>query len=119
MLSRVSSDAFAGAGLGIVGEQQVVGVAELPGDRLRVRVEQQLGVVEAQPPLGPVLAADLVAVQLPGSDALDMGVPDEPVALGQLDDVGRVAVSLVEQQQEHVGGVLRVDGEVHAVRASA
>ena len=62
---------FPRARLGIVGEQQIVDVAELPGDGLGIRVEQQLGVVETQPPLRPVFAANLVAVELAGPQPFD------------------------------------------------
>src|SRR5262249_25207784 len=79
---------LAAARMGLVREQQVVPVPELPGDRLRVGIEQELGLVEAQPPLRPVLALHLVAVELPRSDPADLRVPDELVALLEADDVG-------------------------------
>src|SRR5262245_14784253 len=54
--------AFAASWLRIVGEQQVVGVAELPGHGLRVRVQEEFGIVESQSPLRTVLTANLVAI---------------------------------------------------------
>src|SRR5258705_6483172 len=109
-------NALTGTGLRIVGEQQVVGVAELPGHGLRVGIEKQFGVVESQAPFRAVLTANLVAVQLSGVDAFYECVPHEPVALLQTNDVRGIAVSLVEEEQEHVRGVLGVQREVDAGR---
>src|SRR5262245_19349966 len=99
-------NAIAGSRLRIVGEQQVVGVAELPGRGFGVRVEEQFGVVESQAPLRAVFPANLVAVQLSGLKALNVSVPDEPVALLQTNDVRGIAVCSVEKEQEYVRGVL-------------
>src|SRR5689334_10900072 len=52
-------DALPRAGLRIVGEEQVVGVAKLRRDRFRVWVEEQLGVVESQSPFRTVFTANL------------------------------------------------------------
>src|SRR6266581_5172971 len=45
-----------------------------------------------------------------------MRVPDEPVTITELDDVGGLAIRRVEQQQEDVGCLLRVDSKVDTVR---
>ena len=42
---------------------------------------------------------------------------DEPVAVHQLNDIGGIGVGLIEEQQKDVGRMLRVDGEVDAVRS--
>ena len=81
-LSRESSERSSlAAGCAIVGEQQVVGVAELAGHRLRVRIEQELGSLKRRPHCGPVLAAHPVAVELARPQAARQRVPDVLVAV--------------------------------------
>ncbi len=91
---------------------QHVGRVPLHGavDRLRVRVEQQLGRVEAGAGLGVVGAVDAEAVALARADAGQEAVPRMRGALGEVDPLlGFVAV---EQAQLHPLGVLGEDREV-------
>ena len=60
-----------------------------PVDRLRVRVQQQLGGVEAMAALRVVGPVDAVAVALAGVHAGQVAVPVERGALGQLDRTSR------------------------------
>src|SRR5262249_5146228 len=62
-----------------------------------VRIEHELRVVESHSPLGSILALYFITVQLAGSDAAHFHVPDEFVAILELDDVGRLIVRFVEQ----------------------
>jgi hypothetical protein len=80
----------------LVGEQQIVHVAELAGHGSGVGVQEELRLVEAEALLRAILAACLVAVELPRPDALDETVPDELRAVSQLDHVGRLAVGTIE-----------------------
>ncbi len=95
----------------VVAEQRLV---PLDGavDRLRVRVEQQLVRVAAQPVRRVVRAVHAVAVALARLDAGQERVPDEPVDLGQLEPrlvpVGR------EQAQLDAFGDLAEQREIGA-----
>jgi hypothetical protein len=80
-------------------------------DRLRVRVEQQLGRVAAMPVVGIVGAMHPVAVPLAGLDAGEIDVPDRSVDLGDLDP--RLGSGVVDQAQLHPVGDLGEDGETH------
>ena len=64
-------------------------VAHRPVDRLCVRVEQQLGRVEAQPALRLVRTAHAVAVALTRPDTGQVAVPDEGGAFAYLDAASR------------------------------
>ena len=94
-----------------VGEQRLVAV-DLAVDRLRVRVEQQLGRVAALAPLRVVGAVHPVAVALAGPHRGQVAVPDEAVDLGQL-DAALGAVVVDEAELDPVGD-LREQGEVRA-----
>ena len=61
-------------------------------------------------------AAHAVAVELARLEAFDEDVPDPALVVPHLDDVGRLAVGRVEQQQLHPRRRLGVQGEVHALR---
>src|SRR5262245_18102451 len=95
------------SGLWIISKQQVVVVAELSGDRLGVRIEQQFRVIEAKTPLRPILAAHLVAVELAGAQSFHARMPDKLLAIGQLDDVGGIAVGFVEEKEKDFARMLR------------
>jgi len=84
--------------LGIVGEQQVVDVAKLPSNSLGVWIEEELCLIEAQPPLRSVLAAHLVAVELPRPEPWDKAVPDEFGAMLELNDVSGLPLRSLEQE---------------------
>lgn len=43
-------------------------------------------------------------------------MPDELVAVRQLDDIGGLAVRLVEEQEENLSRILRVNGKIHPLR---
>jgi hypothetical protein len=86
---------------------------QVADDGLRVRVEQQLAGVAAQPALGVVRPVDAVAVALAGLDARVVAVPDVAGDLGQLDP--GLAAALVEQAQLDLVRDLREDREVGAV----
>jgi len=92
-------NAVACAGLGIVGEQQVVGIAELPGHRPGVRIEEQLCVVEPPSPFGAIFAPDFVAIELTRPQSLDASMPDELVTLFELNDVGFLSVRCVNSRR--------------------
>jgi hypothetical protein len=96
----------------VVGQQQVVLVDDLAGERLRVRVDQQLPVVEPEAPGRVEGTPDLVPVELAGAGAVDENVPGEPVPDLDADDVGRVAVGAVEEEEPHLLRGRRVEGEV-------
>ncbi len=104
----------------VVAEQRLVpgvGGAQRAVDRLGVGVDQQLVRVAALPLLGVERAVDAVAVALPGDDAGQVAVPDEPVALGQRDAVllavgieqaeGDRGRHLAEQREVRPGAVVR------------
>ena len=95
----------------VVAEQRLV---PLKGavDGLRIRVDQQLVRVAAEPGVGLVRAVDAVAVALARLDVRDVCVPDEAVDLGQRDP-GLSAVG-VEQAQLHTLGHLAEHSEIGA-----
>ena len=107
--ARVDHDAARHRGrvVGVVGYSGVTrsardvgeGVRSLPAhatfDRLRVRIDQQLGGVEAVPALGRVRAVDAAAVALPGPDSRQVAVPVEGGALRQR--VALLAIVVVEE----------------------
>src|SRR6185437_12159565 len=94
-----------------VGEQGLAPL-DVPVDRLRVRVEQQLRRVAAQPGRRLVRAVHPVAVPLAGADPGQVAVPDQPVALRKVDPL--LLPVLVEQAQLDAVGDLGEDGEVGA-----
>ena len=84
---------------------------DLAVDRLRVRIEQQLGRV-APVPLGEVVrAVHAIAVALAGLDAGDVAVPDVTVDLGQRHP--GLGTGIVDQAQLHRRGDLGEEREVH------
>ena len=93
----------------LVGEQRRVAV-DLPVDRLRVRVEEQLVRVAPVPVGGVVRAVHAVAVPLAGLGRGEVAVPHEGVDLGQV-DAGLLA-ELVDQAELDAIGHLREDREV-------
>src|ERR1035441_10662452 len=107
----------------LVVEQRVV-PADVPFDRLAVRVEQQLGAVTAPPAGGIVGAVHTVAVTLARCDAGQVAVPDKAVDFGQLDlRLGEPAAAaaspgaltgLVEETQLHTFRDLGEQGEIRA-----
>ena len=68
--------------------------------------------IEDEAARGLVRATRAEAVALSGTDAVDVAVPDVHRLLAQRDPLLAV---LVEQAEVHAGGVLGVDGEVHAL----
>ncbi|CAM5326054.1 hypothetical protein SHIRM173S_04985 [Streptomyces hirsutus] len=89
-----------------VGRVEVVAVHLLAppdrtADRTRVRVEQQLRRVAAQPPFGGVRPVDAEAVPLSRHDAGEVHVPYERVALAQFDR--RLGAVVVQQTQLSLG----------------
>src|SRR6516165_37902 len=89
------------AWLRIVSEQQIVDVPELSGDGLGVWVEQQLRFVEPESPVGTVFTSNLVTVELAGPQPLDEHMPNELIAVLQLNNVSRLALRLVEEQKKN------------------
>ena len=89
------------------------GRVDRSGHTLSVRVEQQLGRVEAMPVRRRPRARDAVAVVLAGSDVGQVGVPDIVRALRQTD--APLASVAVEQDQLDARGVLAEEGEVGAL----
>ena len=79
-------------------------------DRLRIRIQQQLGRVAAVPGSRVIGAVDPVPVPLARSDARQVTMPDEPVHLAQRHPGLRAVVG--EQAQFHLLGYLREHGEV-------
>ncbi len=92
-----------------VGEQRLVAV-DLPVDRLRVRVEQQLGRVAAVAVRRVVRAVHPIAVALTRLDPGQVGMPDEAVDLDQLQP--GLLVVLVDQAELDPVGDLGEQGEV-------
>jgi hypothetical protein len=86
--------------------------AERAVDRLRVRVEQQLGRIAAVTALRLVRPVHAVAVPLARRDARQVAVPDERVDLAQV--VARLRTRVVEQAELDPLGDL---GEQREVRA--
>jgi len=80
-------------------------------DRLRVGVEEELGRVAADALSRLVGTVDPVPVALAGTDAVDVAVPAEVGALGELIGRGRPALG-IEEDQLHPVGVLGEEGEV-------
>ena len=94
---------------------QDVGVAspvDHPLDRLGVRIDQQLGGVEAMTFGRRVGTVHPVAVALTGTDPWQVAVPVERLALAHLDR--HLVALLVEQAQLYALGVLREQREVGA-----
>ena len=98
---------------GNVGEDVPVAPEDRALDRLRVRVDQQLGGVEAVTLLGRPGTVDAVAVALPGPDPRQVAVPVERRALRQL--VAGLAIVLVEEAELDLLGVLGEEREVRAL----
>src|SRR5581483_2076904 len=67
---------------GHVAEHRVA-PADRPGDRLRVRVEEELRGIEAMPVRRRVRAVDAIAVELPRTDVRQARVPHELVLLDE------------------------------------
>src|SRR5262249_4423453 len=86
-----------------------------PLDRLRVRVDQELGRVEAAAPRRVVPPVDPVPVPLPLADAGEVASPGAGRDVGQLDASG-LAILRVEQAELDALGVL---GEEREVRTRA
>ncbi len=87
---------------------------EFAAQRLGIRVDQQLVLVEPHAVGGLVPAPHLVAVHLPGLHALHEDMPYVFVRPFKLYGVRRLSVRFVEQQKVDFGRVLGVDGEVDA-----
>src|SRR5207248_3344458 len=84
------------------------------GQRLRVRIDQELVLVEAKASRRIERAADAVAVELPGTRAVDERVEDETRPLFEADHVGGLVVGAIEEEEKDLGGVAAVEGEVDA-----
>jgi hypothetical protein len=91
-----------------------VGVAptEFADHRLRVRIEQQLVVVEAVAARRVVWPVAAVSIKLPRSDIGKIAVPDLVGVLGQRDPRVFTARHRVEQAELDPFGMRREDGEV-------
>ncbi len=87
----------------------------LAGDRLCIRVEQQLVRVEALALLGLVGAVDAVAVELAGFQSRHVAVPDEVGALAQLQPRDFAPAGLVEEAELDALGMAREEREVDAL----
>ena len=99
----------------LVGEQRVA-PPDRARDRLRVRVDQQLGGVEAIAVLRIVRSVDAIAVELSGAHVGQIAVPDLIGALAQSDRVRfDVVVFVLEQAELDAGRVLGEDREVDAL----
>jgi hypothetical protein len=99
--------------------EQRLGPVDLALDRLRVRVEQQLGRVRPQPPRRVARPVHPEAVALARPDAREVAVPDETIYLGQLDarlgqSPAALATRVVEQAELHTLGDLGEQREVSA-----
>jgi hypothetical protein len=92
-----------------VAEQRLVGV-DLPVDRLRIRVEEQLRRVAAVPFGRVVRPVNAVAVALARLDRGQVGMPDEAVHLRQLNKLLRAVIG--DQRQVDLFGNLREQREV-------
>ena len=93
----------------------LVAPADVPANRLRVRVEHHLVGIEPVPELRVVRTVNPVAVELAGQDAGNVAVPDQVSLLRQRDANGFArAVRRVEQAQLHFECVLGENREVNA-----
>ncbi len=97
---------FARAWLGIVGQQKIVDVVNLSGDGLGIRVKQELCFVKTKSPLRAVLTVNLITVKLARLQPFDPGVPDEFIAVTELDDISGLAVRFIEKEEENLRRVL-------------
>lgn len=87
-----------------------------PGDRLGVRIQEELLRIEAMALLGRKGAMDAVAVELARPQIRQKRVPDLVRALAQRNARALVrALGRVKEAQLHGGGVLGENGEVDAV----
>jgi hypothetical protein len=100
----------------VIGEQQVVFVHALPGQRFRVRIDQKLLLVEPQTLGGTVLSPHLVCVELSRLEPGNKNVPDILRPALDLDDVRGPAARAVKEEEEHFLRVFRIKREVHASR---
>ena len=92
-----------------------VGPAQLSRQRLRVRVEQQLVVVEAVSALGVVRPVHAVAVQHTGARVGQITVPHLVGVLGQRDAAELPPAAPVEHAQLDLFGMRAEQCEVHAL----
>ena len=94
--------------------KEIVAPLDRPGDRPRVRVDQQLRGVEAVPQLRLVRPVHAVAVELARRRVGEVAVPHLIGALGEADLRGlHRVVGRAEEAELHCGGVLGEEGEVH------
>jgi hypothetical protein len=113
VVSRVERQVGVG-GARVVRQQQVVRVAHRSRERPGIGIDQELVLVEAQALGGTMVTAHLVGIQLGRPDVLHQRVPDVLRALVEADDVGGVLVRRIEQEQEDLVRVHRVEREVDA-----
>ncbi len=84
------------------------------GERLGMRVDQQLVRVKTKAALGIVGAVHAIAVKLSGRDVVEVAVPDVLGALGQRHAMQFAPALIVEQAQFHLFGIGGEEGEVGA-----
>ena len=96
--------------------EHFVGPVDRAGDRLGIRIEQELRAVEAHAALRIVRAVNAIAVKLPGPHVRQKQMPDLVGVLGHRDaDVLLRRLGAIEQAKIHRRRILREDREVHAV----
>ncbi len=59
---------------------------------------------------------NFVSVELAGVNSVHPRMPDKFVTILQLNDIGRLAIRFVEEQEKDLARVLGVNGEIHCVR---
>src|SRR5678815_6032934 len=99
----------------LVGEQCVAPL-DCPRDRLRIRIDQQLGWIEAQPVMRFVWAVHAVSVELSRSNVRQIAVEHMVGTLTQTDRVQLRVVALMREEAQVDGSrVLGEDREVDAL----
>src|SRR3972149_3664222 len=103
--------------LRVVRQEQVADVLRPCGERLRVRVDEELAPVEPHPACRVERPLHLVAVELPRLHPVDEDVPEMLRPVLDPDDVRRIPVLPVEQEEKDLRRVLGIEGEVDAFRS--
>ena len=85
----------------------------LAGNRLRIRIDEQLVGIEAQPLLRTERAMDAIAVELPRLQAGHVAVPDEVGLLFYINAFGLFAAAAVKQAELYPLSFFRIEREVH------
>ena len=112
-MDAAESSSFTRVGVAEVVAEDRLTPLDLPVDRLRVRVEEQLAGVEACAGGWIVLAVDAVAIALPGAHLWKVRVPDERVDVDHVH--ARLLAAVSEEAQLDALGAFTEQREVRSV----